>query len=857
MDDMDEAFARRAAVGSRVRARWWYRRQAVASVWFALTPRINPGPFVGALRDDLRYAWRRLRRAPGFTAVAVTSLALGIGVNTAAFSALDSLLLRPLPYPDAGRLTSLWTTDLADKSVRLPASYPDWQSWTEGQHVFRGIAAFRNRLVFLRVQDESRPVEHVETSVNLLDVLRIEPALGRGFVAADAEAGAPPVAIVSDATWRHQFSADRDALGKIVTIESVDFLVIGIMPPSFASPAIDAPAGLALTPRETVWTVFRPSPRQLFRGNRGLRVVARLETGRTLADAQAAMTTLGERLADHFPDSNRGRGIQVLSLHDVIVDPVRTQLLILTGVVAVVLLLACANVATLMLARSTARRHDAGVRAALGASPSRIARQFLTESLLLAMLGGAAGLGLAGWIVSLVRASAVPGVPRLDTLAIDWRVWTFSFALTLATGALFGLAPAIDTARVCLTDALKRSRTCGPGRAGLRIRRALVAIEIGLAFALVLAAALFLESFWRLQRAHGIPDPDRILTLQVVLPRPGPGTASPLGPRYQLLTERLRQLPGVKTVGVTSSFLQLGDASVSAVAEEGRPAPPGADPVMAAPIMVNADYFPLAGVRLRAGRLLTDRDDGDAAAAILINETLAARLFGGQSPIGRRLLVSSLSLTPRTVVGVVSDTPPYRLGVVNRPHIYYPYGQAPSQRPVVMIGTAGLAASIAPDVRRTLRGIDPALPISGVTTAAAVLDDATLTPRWSMLILLFFGLVALTLAATGVYGVVSHVVAQQTAEIGTRIALGARPERVRNAIVRQNLVLTLVGIVGGALVSLLAARHVSALLFGVTAIDPPTVLGAALVLLVVAGAASYRPAARAARIDPVRALRME
>jgi putative ABC transport system permease protein len=822
--------------------------------------------------QDLRYGLRMLIKHKGFTAVAVLSLALGIGANTAIFSLIEGVLLRPLPYPDAERMVVLWQTRVETGDNQILASWPDWVSWNEQQQAFEGIGSFQNTPAFVQVKDDSLAVEYFSTSANFFSILKVPAAFGRTFLPGD-ESGGPSIAVISYGLWQRAFGGDPEVLGKTVLVNDRILEVIGVMPATFVSPAGSLLPGLRLSPSDALWVPSKPN--EVFhRGLRFLHSIARLKPESTLAQSQAEMSTIAARLEDQYRDTNRGYGVQVVSLHEVVVGGTRQSLLVLFGAVGLVLLIACGNVANLALARASVRQREMCIRAALGAGRVRLIRQLLTENLALAALGGAAGLVLAFWTISLVRPISLQELPRLGTLQINLTVLGFAAALSLLTGLLFGLAPAMQASNINFNEALKGGHQLTGGRFSNRFRHALIAAEVALSLVLLVGAGLLLQSFWRLQSAHGLRSPENILTLKFNLDsRNSKYNGFPNGISfYEEMFEHLRRIPGVQTVGVTTSLLQIGDPFAHPFEVEGRaPLAPTERP-QAGFTMVNSEYFSLAGMRLRAGRLFTDRDRASkntihGPRLVIVNEALARIAFPGEDPVGKQMKVYwypggepyDLRQPPpvREIVGVVTDSQPYNVGVTAKPRIYYPYSQTPENGAIVMIRTYGQTAGIFPPVRALLREMDPGIRIFEVRTVQEILDEATVKPRWSMALLTLFASVALVLAAVGIFGVVSYLVAQRTQEIGIRMALGASATHVLKLVVGQNLRVVSVGLLCGLGLTFALTRALSSLLFGITATDPATVVLSSVLLLAVALFASYLPARKASRIDPAVALRRE
>lgn len=806
--------------------------------------------------QDVRVGVRMLLKHKSLAAMAVLTLALAIGATTALFSLIEGVFLRPLPYVEADRLVVLWASRLAKGENQLPVSYPDWLSWSEQQRTFEGIGVFRNRPGSLQGRDEPIQAECFETSANFFSLLKASPDLGRTFVPEDADRRSQPVAVLSHGLWQRAFGGNPQIVGRTIAFSDVTYQIVGVMPAAFVSPAISSAPGLSLAPADAVWVPFQPKPVHLFRGNRGLRAIARLKPQRSLAAAQAEVTSIAASLGEQYRDSNRGIGVDVVPLHEALVGGTRQTLLVLFGAVGFVLLVACGNVANLTLARVSGRQRELGIRVALGAGRGRLIRQLLTEALVLASFGGAAGLALAAWPILLLRSLSLPELPRLATLEINPKVLGFAAGLSLLTGLLVGLAPALRASRVDVQEGLK-GRQATAGRRGHRYRHALIGAEVAISLVLLIGAGLLLKSFWLLQMSHGIESPESILTLQFNLA----GSAHDQGPRnlafYGQMLERVRQIPGVRAAAVTTSLLHTGDPSSTTFEIEGRAPLAETEKPLASYAMVSSEYFPLAGIRLKTGRSFANGDRFDTPGVVLVNEALARLVFADEEPVGKRVTVNALGTEPRQIVGLVTDSSPYGVGVRSRPCIYYPYSQGPSTRAILMVRTRGPGGELLPAVRLALRELDPSLPISAVRTTRDILDEATVKPRWSTLVMTLFASVALALAAVGIFGVVSHVVAQRAQEIGIRMALGARPGHVLGLVVGQTSGALVGGVVCGAGLALALTRVLSGLLFGIAASDPATLISSVGLLSIVAACSAYLPARKAARADPAMALRRD
>ncbi len=807
--------------------------------------------------QDLRYAVRMLVNKPGFTAVAVATLALGIGANTAIFSVVHGVLLRPLPFPEPDRLVLVWETDRHNDTRREAASVPDYFDWREQAQAFEELAGFQSRAFNLTdgVHEPERVTVGAVTHT-LFPLLRVPAAAGRTFLPEEDQPGAAPVALLSHGLWQRRFGGDPDVVGSTLSLDARDHTVVGIMPPHFDFP------GEAELWIPAVWTT--EWSREL-RGVHNLLALGRLEAGIPLARAQEEMDAVAARLEAEYPEDNAHRGVFLEPLHEAVVGDVRPALLVLLGAVALVLLIACVNVANLLLARATSRAREIALRASLGASRLRLVRQLLTESLLLAVVGGGAGLLLAFWGLEALLA-LTPDLPRTAGIDVEPVVLAFTLGLSLATGLIFGLIPALQATRTDLMDALKAGPEGAWGSGRRRgLRHGLVIGELALAVVLVVGAGLLMRSFWRLLQVAPGFEPRHALTLDVKLPEsrypPPPRADYPRWPEaaafYDQVLARIAALPGVRAVGAGLNHpLKAGWTTRMTV--DDRPTRPGEelDEVRLRP--VTPDYFRAAGVPLLAGRFLEPGDGQEAPAVVLINQALARRYFPDENPVGRALSFWGRS---RRIVGVVQDVKFDGLGRDTAPAMYPPLAQIPMSEFSLVVRTAGDPLSLAPALTAAIWSVDRDLAVFNLRSLEQVLASSLARPRSNMLLLAIFAAVALLLAAVGVYGVMSYGVSERSREIGIRLALGAGREQVLRWIVGQGLALT-AGALGLGLAVALALtqilpRLLSDLLFGVAATDLPTFAATALVLAGVALLACYLPARRAARLDPLATLRYE
>jgi putative ABC transport system permease protein len=798
--------------------------------------------------SDLRFGARMLARRPATTVAAILALALGIGANTTVFSVVHGVLLRQLPYDDPDRVVMVWQ-DLRKRGGpsdewATPGHYIDWRAETS---VFESLAVGLGNAAILTDGGDVEQVQAGVVSSSYFEVLGVRPAIGRVFTAAEEDPNAPRTVVLSDALWKRRFGAARDVVGRTVRINDTAHEIIGVMPPGFQPPIV--------APRAQLWQAFRVNPASASRGAIILRAFARLRPGVTVPQAASHMTEVAARL-ERLHHEDRDAGIRIEPLYERLVGPARPAILVLAAAVGLVLLIACANVANLLLARASGRGREMAVRTALGARRSRLIRQLLAESLLLATLGGAIGTLLAMWGVGVFVASSPAGTPRLEAIGVNGAVLAFTVAVTVITGILFGLAPALHASRADVTSGLREGARGQIGGGGRRLRRVLVVAETALALVLLAGAGLLLRSFVQLQAVDRGFDSTNVLVGNVNAPRARFDTAGKIIALNDRLVERLRAVPGAESAALVSVLPLGGSDSDFGFTIEGRPKPatPSEQPTAWYRI-VSSDYFKTMRIRILQGRGLTDQDSTPAPGAVAINESLARKYWPNEDPLGRRI---SLDETTFTIVGIVADI---RHRGPDRPpdeEMYLHYRQYPERGTAVVVRSASAdAASLAPAVREALREVDPGLPLANVTTMAELEADAVSQPRFVTLLVGLFAAVALTLALVGVYGVLSYAVAQRTSEIGLRMALGATRADVLRLVLVDGLRMVGVGAGIGVAGAAAAGHAMRTLLFGVGAVDLPT-LGATVALLVAAAAiACAAPARRAIRIDPMEALRYE
>ena len=802
------------------------------------------------LWQDVRYGWRMLRAKPGFTAVAVTALALGIGANSAIFSVVNAVLLRPLPYPEPGQLAMVWL-DNRRQGVRDDiTSYPNFSDWRDQNQVFQGMAGVADWRMSLTGAGEPEELHGASVSANFFALMGVNPAAGRGFTAEEEEPGREQVVVLGHGLWQRRFGGEPGVVGRDLILSGRSYQVVGVMPQGFQFPA-----------RAELWSPLAPNPRlKAARGAFWLPVVGRLKPGVTRERAQAEMDVIARRLEEQYPNINGGYGINVVALHEQTVGKIRPALLVLLGAVAFVLLIACANVANLLLARAAARQKEIAIRTALGAGRWRLVRQLLTESVMLALAGGALGLLLAIWGIDTLRALSPTNIPRLDQLGIDRHVLLFTLAVSVVTGLVFGLAPTVQAWRATLNETLKEGgRGAAAGAGGQRTRRLLVVLEMAVTLLLLIGAGLMIRSFWRLQQVDPGFNPERLLTLRLSLPRSKYPEGLNVVAFYEQLQERLSALPGVQSVGATTSVLMDNLPNSSGFSIEGRPREPEAQRLELPFDSVTPTYFRSMGIPLLSGRTITPQDVADGPQVALVNEAVVRRYFPNEDPLGKRFKFGDPEDQAPwiTIVGVVKDVRRQGLDTAARIASYLPHRQRPARSLEVVIRAAGEPLALAGAARDTIRSLDRDLPITNLRTMSDVLSETSAQRRFNMLLLGLFAGVALLLAAVGIYGVMAYAVTQRTHEIGIRMALGARPRDVLSLVLKQGLGLALAGVALGLGGAFALTRLMASLLYEVSATDPLTFAAVALLLVGVASLASYLPARRATKVDPMIALRYE
>ena len=801
-----------------------------------------------SLLQDLRYGTRLLLRSPVFSVVAILTLAIGVGANTTIFSVINTLMLQRLPYADADRLVIVWehNTVRGNRSnVVGPANFLHWRDMSRS---FDGLAAMS--MVYSTTLSGSGEPEEVRArsiSVELLDVLGVQPAIGRNFT---ADEGRPDsrVAIISERLWRRRYNADPDILRRPIVSQGVAYSVAGVMPAGFTFLDKDVDVWVPIG-----FTAQSRTPR-----GRSLFVAGRLKAGVTPEAAQRDMTDVSRRLTEMFPDFDTGWTSRVVPLREQLTGDIRTPLFVLAGAVAFVLLIACANVANLLLARATGRQRELAVRAALGAARARLVRQLLVESVLLSAIGGACGLVLAWWALQALRAVAAARlpIPRLEEVGLDSTVLLFTVAASLACGLIFGAIPALGAAGMNLTGALKEGGRLGSAARGTRTRSVFVVVEVALALVLLVGAGLLVRSFVRLLDQRPGFEPSRTVTMRISLPAARYGGEGQRAQFLRRLFAGIDALPGVEAAGGISFLPLTGLGAATSMRIVGQPVPArGQEPVTDVRVITH-DYLEAMRVPLLSGRLFNESDAADATNRVVINETMARRHWPGEDPIGKRVRISWDDREDE-VIGVVGDVKHASLEAEPRAMTYWPFMRSPYGTMTIVVRTAGEGLNVTPAIAGLVRGMDPELVLANVQTLDDVVANSVAERRLTMTLLAVFAGVALLLAAIGIYGVIAYGVTERRQEIGIRMALGAQRRDVLAMVVRQALTLVAAGIAIGGVGAVLLSRLMEGLLFQVRPSDPLTFAAVSGLLTAVALIASYVPGRRATRVDPVVALRSE
>ncbi|HEX8140376.1 MAG TPA: ABC transporter permease [Pyrinomonadaceae bacterium] len=807
---------------------------------------------MGTLFQDLRYGLRMLTKNPGFAVVAVLAIALGIGANTTIFSCVNALLLRPFSFPNQERLMMVWER-MPDAGIWrgsvAPGNFADWRDQTR---LFSEVTAFSQRAYNLTDGDQPERVAGARVSTSFFSVLGVEAARGRTFLPEEGQVGHEQVALIKQSLWERRYGSDPGILGRQVMIDGKSYTIIGILPPEFKFPLNGS----------EVWTPLAFDAKEAGdRGSHYLQVLGLLKPGVTKEQAQAELEAISQRAQAQFPETNSGRTASVMGMNESYTRGSRIYLQVLMGSVIFVLLIACANVANLLLVRSTSRQKEIAVRMALGGSRLRLIRQLLTESMVLAVLGGGLGLLLSVWGIEFIKRGMPPGftqfIPGWDNLRLDPAVLLFTAIVTLLTGAVFGLAPALQATQLNLNEALKESgKGTSSGASRNRLRSILVVSEVALSLVLLVGAGLMIRSFIHLIRANLGVNPTNVVTMELSIPRLKYPEEQHRVNFYQELLGRVRSLPGVERAAAVN-YVPMGRSNSSSnFRVEGQPAPPKGREPYADYRVVTPQYFEAIGTPMRQGRAFTEQDKKDAPRVCIINEQLARRYFPAGDAVGQRLVFNDED-GPVEIVGVAADVRNDDLEEEANLTAYLPFMQEPWWSMALVVRATSDPLPLASVIRNEVRAVDQEQPVYNVMTMQQVIDETISPKRLTMFLLAFFAFGALLLAAIGIYAVISYSVTQRTHEIGIRMALGAQPRDILRLVVRQGLVLTAIGVGLGLLGAFALTWKMTEMLSGVEATDPLTFVSISLLLALVALAACLIPARKATRVDPMVALRYE
>ena len=822
---------------------------------------------MNTILQDIRYGIRMLVKTPALTAIVILALALGIGANTAIFSVINAVVLRPLPFDQADQL--LFLNEKSPVLDEMSISYPNFTDWRNQNHVFEKIGVYNRNSYNLTGYGDAERILTGQVSADLFSALRVSAMIGRVFTNDEDKPGATSVVVLSYALWQRRFGGQNSILNQALTLNGRSYTVIGVMPADYAFPS-----------RVEMWVPvgqLSGDPNWQERGNHpGLYAVGRLKPGATMAQAQADMNTISANLEKQYPDSNTRNGVRIRPLMEVLVgNTVRSTLWVLFGAVAFVLLIACANIANLLLARATSRRKEMAIRAAMGAGRWRIARQLLTESLLLAIIGGGIGLGIAVLMIKWILYVSPTAIPRSREIALDWRVLGFTLAVSFLTGILFGLVPALQAGEVDVHETLKEA---GRGTSAKHwLRSSLVIVEVATTMVLLIGAGLMIRSFYRLQNVNPGFSYEQLTSFTVALPQRKYVTEEQRAAFFNTLLQNLRAVPGVQSVGAASGLPLGNNGWQTSFVVDGRPQPPrGQTPLMEA-CTVTADYFKAMNIPLLRGRYFTDQDnrafiagrdlsklnDGErliaGANVIIVDELFAKQHWPNEEAVGKRIRFGTDAQAPALeVVGVVGRVKMESLSDdSNRVQGYFSFGQLPFNGMTVIIKGLGDPNQLIAAARAQVKAVDPDQPIYNIRTMEEIRGESVAPQRLNLMLLSIFAGIAFVLAIVGIYGVMSYAVTQRTHEIGIRMAIGAQPRDVFRMILGQGMFLTIIGMVAGLLGAFGLTRLMATMLFGVRPTDPLTFAGVAVLLVLVALVACYIPGRRATKVDPVNSLRYE
>jgi putative ABC transport system permease protein len=801
------------------------------------------------LLADIRYASRMLIKRPTFTVVAIVTLALGIGANTAIFSVVNAVLLNPLPYAQPSELAILWLQHPATNQFRQPASFPDFADWQSQNQSFESVIGTRTVSVNLTDGDEPERVNGARVSADFLSAFRISPLAGRDFLDTENRPGGAPVAMIGYTLWQQRYGGDPSLVGRSVNIDSTTYTIVAVLPRGFFYP----------NPDTQVYFPLIQGKNETARGSRFLRVTARLKPGVSIREAQADMDTIAARIAQQYPDSSSGVGVQVVPLHEEVVGKIRPALMILFGAAGCVLLIACANVANLLLARATARRTEFAVRTALGAGRARLVRQLLTESVLLSFAGGLIGLLIALWGVPTLTSISASSIPRVEEVSVSFKALAFTLLISLATGILFGIAPALQSSNKVLTGNLRDGRRgATSGAMHQRILNVLVAAEVALAVVLLAGAGLMVRSFVSISGVSPGFKPKGVLTIGIGLTQPVYADIQQQSRFYDRLNEKVGAIPGVESTAGINRVPLLGFNASTSFTFQGKPVEPGQQPSADCRV-ATPNYFNAIGIPLLSGREFTERDTKDAPFVTVINRAMAEQFLPGEDPIGKRLQIYPNPPLWREVVGVCGDVKLLGLDEDINPAIYIPVTQNPYANAMrssfLVVRTNADPNGVVAAIRGAMKTVDPGVPVAQVRMLEDIVSDSVAPQRLNMWLLVSFAGLAALLAAVGIYGVMAYSVSERTHEIGVRMALGAASRDMLNMVLWDAGKVTAAGMATGLASAFVLTRLMSSLLYKVSAADPITYAGISVLIVCVSLLASYIPARKASRVDPMVALR--
>jgi putative ABC transport system permease protein len=801
------------------------------------------------LLGDIRFGSRMLIKRPVFTGVAVLTLALGIGANTAIFSVVNAVLLNPLPYANPSELALIWLQHPPTNQLQQPVSFPDFNDWQAQSQSFQRIVATRTLSLNFTDGDEPERVNGARVSAGFLSMLGVSPTAGRDFLESEMQLGGAPVALIGYKLWQERYGGDASLIGRAVSIDSTSCTIVGVLPRAFYYP----------TPETQVYIPLIQGKNETARGSRFLRVTGRLRPGVSLREAQAEMDTIAGRIANQYPDSNADVGVQLVPLHEQVVGKIRPALVILFGAAGCVLLIACANVANLLLARATSRRAELAVRTALGASRVRLIRQLLTESVLLSLVGGFLGILIAMWGVPALTSISASSIPRVEEVAVSFKASLFTLFISLATGILFGIAPALKSSSKRLIEDLKEGRRgATAGAMHQRLLNPLVAAEVALAVVVLVGAGLMVRSFISISGVAPGFNPKGVFTIGIGLTQPVYDDVQQQARFYERLTEKVRAIPGVESAAGINRVPLLGFNSSTSFTFQGKPVQEGNEPTADCRI-ATPRYFKTMGIPLLKGREFTERDLKDAPEVVVINKAMAEQYLPGEDPIGKRLQIYPNPPRWREVVGVVGDVKLLGLDADINPAIYAPLPQNPyagaMRNSFLAVRTSGDPKSVATAIRSEMKTVDSGVPVAQVRLLEEIVADSVAPQRLNMWLLVAFGGLAALLAAVGIYGVMAYSVTERTHEIGVRMALGAGSTDMLRMVMLDGAKVTAAGVIVGLAAAFALTRVMSTLLFKVSAADPITFAGISALIVCVSVLASYIPARKASRVDPMVALR--